>query len=266
MRKRPWHHNAAPHRKLYRTARGADVKRFQIGLNARLEHDPRGHAKLSEDGYFGDQTLHAWKQVRDLIGLPRWLGVTQKAQLNVRQPNTRSKAAVRRSKKCHQQLAAGSDGEKALAYLSRYAGKTESPAGSNDAPFLRAWRTALSMAWMNGQPWCGFACIAAWELGAKHPIPRDTTYTPTIVSRALRGDGFKAVHSTEAKEGDLVVFDFDGGGADHVGLARGPAVGGLIPTCEGNTSSSDAGSQSNGGGVFNRVRPVGLIAVVARPE
>lgn len=165
-----------------------------------------------------------------------------------------------------QETLSGGDGVKAVRYLLGFAGQTESPAGSNDAPFLAKWRVGLpTLSWMRGQPWCGFACRAAWKFGAGKDIPDGVVYTPNIVSWAHAGKYFKAIAPTQAKAGDLVVFDFDGGGADHVGLALGPAVGGMLPTVEGNTSSSNSGSQSNGGGVFKRSRPVGLIAVVARP-
>jgi hypothetical protein len=172
-------------------------------------------------------------------------------------------AAITRRK----QKLGGTPGDHAARYLLRFVGQTESPPGSNDSPFLARWRRDFpTLSWMRGQPWCGFACLAAWFHGANKKLPDGVVYTPNIVNWARSGQGFRAVPATHAQAGDLVVFDFDGGGADHVGLALGPAVGGLIPTVEGNTSSSNSGSQSNGGGVFKRSRPVGLIAVVARPK
>lgn len=171
----------------------------------------------------------------------------------------------RRRKKLAKQGAGG----KAAAYLLGYVGRTESPAGSNDAPFLGAWRRELpSLAWMKGQPWCGFACIAAWQFGAGKRLQDGVVYTPNIVAWARRGEFFTAVSPGNARAGDLVVFNFAGGSpvADHVALALGPARNGVIPTVEGNTSPSTSGSQANGGGVFKRSRPVGLIAVVARPK
>ena len=172
---------------------------------------------------------------------------------------------TRRQKK----LAVQGRGGRAAAYMLGYVGKTESPAGSNDAPFLAAWRAKLpSLAWMKGQPWCGFGCIAAWRFGAGVRLPDGVVYTPNIVAWAQRGEHFTRVAPENARAGDLVVFNFVGGSsiADHVGLALGPARGGLIPTVEPNTSPSNGGHQSNGGGVWKRSRPVGLIAVVARPK
>ncbi len=161
-------------------------------------------------------------------------------------------------------------GDKAADYLLGYVGQTESPAGSNDAPFLRKWEDGLPhnrLDWMiPGQPWCGFAVLAAWYYGAGKLLPDNTVYTPAIVARANSGDGFTRIDPYAAKRGDLVVFDFDGGGADHVGLALGPAKSGSIPTVEGNTSAGDGGSQSNGGGVFQRLRPLNIVVCVARPK
>lgn len=165
-----------------------------------------------------------------------------------------------------------SDGQKAANYLLKYAGQTESPPASNNSPFLRAWEDGLPhdrLDWMiPGNPWCGFACLAAWYYGAGKLLPDGVVYTPNIVAWAHSGQGFRGVRAEDAQAGDLVVFNFPGGNgvADHVGLALGPAHQGSIETVEGNTSSSSGGSQSNGGGVFKRIRPLSQVAVIARPK
>jgi hypothetical protein len=203
----------------------------------------------------------------------RWRAQKKHRVKKVRFWNVRLKRAQKRLVELREELerarAAENSGVQALDYLGGYVGKTESPAGSNDAPFLALWRSKLpTLAWMKGQPWCGFACIAAWEFGAGVRLPDGVVFTPNIVAWANRGEHFVKVDPGNARKGDLVVFNFPGGStmADHVGLARGRAVNGVIPTREGNTSSSDSGSQSNGGGVFDRSRPVAQIAVVARPK
>lgn len=152
-----------------------------------------------------------------------------------------------------------------MKWAASQVGRTEN---NNRAPWLDAWARHYVGSWMVGQPWCGLFCIAAWDHGAKKRLPQGTVYTPNIVSWARNGTYFKLVHSSQAKPGDLVVFNFPGGSgvADHVGLARGPARGGVIPTIEGNTSPGSGGSQANGGGVYKRSRPVGTIAAVARPK
>jgi peptidoglycan hydrolase-like protein with peptidoglycan-binding domain len=65
--------------------------------------------------------------------------------------------------------------------------------------------------------------------------------------------------------GDVVFFDWQGDRvADHVGLVE--QVGdGVVTTIEGNTSRDERGSQSNGGGVFRRVRPLRTVRGFGRP-
>lgn len=205
--------------------------------------------------------------------LSRWRGIRNRRRKRVaahRKAIAKLNASIAKLNltiKRRQDKLSGGPGEKAARYLLGMAGRTESPPGSNDSPFLAQWRKEFpTLAWMKGQPWCGFACIAAWYHGAGKKLPDGVVYTPNIVMWAKAGTHFKAIPPTAAKAGDLVVFDWNPGtGADHVGLALGPAVGGVIPTVEGNTSATNAGSQSNGGGIFKRSRPVGFIAVVARP-
>ncbi|MGI8511789.1 MAG: hypothetical protein ACR2NH_04090 [Solirubrobacteraceae bacterium] len=160
----------------------------------------------------------------------------------------------------------GGAGGKATAWLEHRVGWTEKPAGSNDAPYLANWRNALNMGWMRGQPWCGFACQAAYHYAAHKTLPTDTPSTIAIANRARSGDGYTGVGLRSIQRGDLVVFNFGSGGPKHVGLARGPMSGGVVSCVEANTSPSSSGSQANGGGIFIRSRSAGLIHTVARPR
>ena len=56
---------------------------------------------------------------------------------------------------------------------------------------------------------------------------------------------------SKAKKGDLVILF---GRGQHVGTVRATPTGSTCPTWEGNTSSSNSGSQSNGGGSYKRDR------------
>jgi hypothetical protein len=175
----------------------------------------------------------------------------------------RARAQIAKRRKLIRQ-GSGDPGVKAVRYALRFAGKTESPPGSNDAPFLAAWRAKFpTLAWMKGQPWCGLFCIAAWELGAGKRLPDGTVYTPNIDGGGAYGT---EVSASNARPGDMVVFHFGSGDAKHVGLARGPAKGGVIPTIEGNTAFDNSGSQSNGGAVAIRNRSLGLVLKVVRPN
>lgn len=102
-----WHKNPLPHRRLRRGMQGADVQRFQVGLNARLSHSPY-KLRVKTDGVFGDKTLQAWTKVRWIIGMPEGHPPTPAAQLNTRQPWTRTSAAVKRAKARRSQPVPGS--------------------------------------------------------------------------------------------------------------------------------------------------------------
>lgn len=77
---------------------------------------------------------------------------------------------------------------------------------------------------------------------------------------------------TRPKRYDLVAFDFSGNGVydDHIGWVAwvkkfGPVS--IVHTIEGNTSSGEAGSQADGGGVYRRTRLIrsGTAAYVRVP-
>jgi cell wall-associated NlpC family hydrolase len=96
---------------------------------------------------------------------------------------------------------------------------------------------------------------------AGHPVAKEALqkvsfwplYTPTLdqYARANR-HGLKAVSADNAKPGDGVLFNFDGGVIDHIGMFM-RHEGGNVVTCDGNSSAF--GSQSNGGMCIVRSRP-----------
>lgn len=89
-----------PYRVLRRGMSGKDVELFKRGLNRRLDHIPGGDRyKVRIEGPFDNATLRAWQKVRYYIGLPTDHPPTKQAQLNVRDPDTRRKAAVKRAKR-----------------------------------------------------------------------------------------------------------------------------------------------------------------------
>jgi len=75
----------------------------------------------------------------------------------------------------------------------------------------------------------------------------------------------QAVSKNSLRPGDIVFFDWDrSGDCDHVGIVE--SVGSSrITTIEGNTSSGNSGSQSNGDGVYRRYRTYSQIAKAIRP-
>ena len=98
------------------------------------------------------------------------------------------------------------------------------------------------------------------------PISNSVVYTPSILAAAhARTGGYEGFYAwKDRKPGDLVLFRFPGGSRDpvhHVGIYLGDGY-----TIEGNTSSGNAGDQSNGGGVFKRKRDPSVIVGCARPR
>lgn len=144
-----------------------------------------------------------------------------------------------------------------LAAAAAELGRTEKPPGSNCQPFSKEL----------GRPceaWCAdFVVACLRRSGVK--IPSESAYTPTMFA-GFRAAGM-SVPIAAIQPGDVVFFDFPDRttGIQHVAFAEtapGP-VG--VGTIEGNTSSGDAGSQDNGGGVYRRVRPLRYIVAVGRP-
>jgi hypothetical protein len=160
----------------------------------------------------------------------------------------------------------------AVTFARARRGVTEDPPNSNRGPWVDKFQAAWGPA--RGYAWCGaFAGWAAKKAGLQGLTDR-VLYVPYIIADARKGvNGFeKFVAAKDIQIGDFVCMDFGGSAVvgEHVGIARGPAyrVGEnwYVPTIEGNTSSSDSGSQSNGGGVFDRSRPIGVIVGGARPR
>jgi hypothetical protein len=150
----------------------------------------------------------------------------------------------------------------------------EVPSGSNLGPVI------TGMEQFTGYPvpihttegdkgvyWCG--CCACWIVvhlgGANIPNRMRMGFAPYITADALaHTNGFTAISVHAAAAGDVGSL-WDG---EHVVTVREPVKPGdtMVKTIEGNTSSSD-GSQSNGGEVALKERPISDFdhGIVARP-
>lgn len=87
-------------------------------------------------------------------------------------------------------------------------------------------------------------------------MTQEVRYCPSTEAHAKAGTGgFKewipAFRAAEAPIGSLVLYD-EHGIAGHVGILVERITGERLHTVEGNTSSGPGGSQSNGGGIFER--------------
>jgi hypothetical protein len=118
-------------------------------------------------------------------------------------------------------------------------------------------------------PWCGcFAGVAAIKQGGANISTKIRLgFTPYICQDASNNtNGLTKVAVENTQPGDLVVFDFGTGSAEHVGIAVERYAAGNVTTCDGNTSSVPGGSQSNGGMVAKKIRPANQVFCVARPN
>nr|WP_314638639.1 CHAP domain-containing protein [uncultured Olsenella sp.] len=115
----------------------------------------------------------------------------------------------------------------------------------------------------SGVPYC--AMFVTWVLArAGVSVPGfPSAYCPDIRNAGIRA-GIE-VPKRDARPGDIVLFDWDGGLVDHVGLVESN-MGGHLQTIEGNTSSGSGGSQGNGGVVARRTRSWAVVSTVLRPR
>lgn len=159
-----------------------------------------------------------------------------------------------------------------LAIALKEVGYTERPAGSNRTKYGKWFG-------MDGAAWC--AMYAVWCMNQAgvdlRPHIRNEQYTPSLYTE-LKRIGWKEVSPEAILPGDIILFDFPDNvhRIQHVGFAtEAPRLfrrlqrvlrsKSYVRTVEGNTSSSDHGSQSNGGGVFRRDRKLSYIKRVIRP-
>lgn len=161
-----------------------------------------------------------------------------------------------------------SGAKKAVLAARRHVGVTENPPGSNRGPYPIS-TSQINCIGYDGVAWCGCeVCELAVIIGgADIPLKARLAYTPYIDQDAGNGaNGLSEVSVYAAEPGDIAVFNFGSGGAKHTGLVVGPTVGGYVHCIEGNTSSGTSGSQDNGGGVYERKRPISDVICVARPD
>jgi hypothetical protein len=267
--------------------RGTDV------LNAQRVLADQGYLPASQaDGIFGPVTANAAKAAKWRLGYakrdvtPTYGDALHAYLTGKRKPSMimQQRAKARKPKPQAQTV-----GERAADRMVRWyqAGWKEYPAGTNQVqPLMNLCRELrLSSYYANmGFPWCALgvfvAGLAEGSEAARLAL-RDGKfnglYTPTIRQVAENGAyGLQAISRDSIVKGAGVLFDFGGGNGgevDHVGLALGrpgatvkaggqrwkpPSVDHVV-CVEANTSYDDNGSQSDGGAVAIRIRPLSQI-------
>ena len=128
-------------------------------------------------------------------------------------------------------------------------GNTESPAGSNRTKYGK-WMG------MDGQPWC-MSFVQYCFAMAGYPLPYKTGSCSDLLSWYRKNKPECIVTTPKAR--DIVIYNFG-----HTGILESAATG-TVTVVEGNTSAGAAGSQDNGGGVFQRTRSKTLVQAFIRP-
>ena len=133
----------------------------------------------------------------------------------------------------------------------------------------RYWADRTGQQWLAGPSdsvwWCMlFVSMCLDECGQIDAIGGFSFNTDYTVNQVRKHPEAYFVSVYDARPGDVVIYNWDGGGTDHVGFVEKNLGGGTLQTIEGNTSSGDYGSQSAGNGVWRRVRNHS-IAYVIRP-
>lgn len=247
--------------KVRKKPKGLDVKRLQK------------HLGVTVDGQYGPITARAAKTKARALGVlssTLTVGVTVGVQNLILGHTTQSRSQKRRATK---RAAQNVGPNAAVKWAGQWVGKTESPYGSNTAPWgLTAWQRALGD-WLVGAAWCGVFVGTALKNAGVKGINSRVASVALIIEDAVAGrNGWEKViyrRSTRAgsvtagKRGDAVGLFSE---STHVELIDHPVPGGYA-TIGGNTSPAPgSGSESNGGGVYRRFRSYSDVAYIARPR
>ena len=123
---------------------------------------------------------------------------------------------------------------------------------------------------LNNQPWC--AIFVSWcydQAGLTEKVAAQNKKGFASCDAGLKWftKHNKLISIGDAQEGDIVFFQFDTDAEpDHVGIvAKNMKRLQALRTIEGNTSPSNKGSQSNGGGVYEKKRSYATVMAVVRP-
>jgi hypothetical protein len=231
---------------------------------------------LPDDGDYGPVTasaVAAWKQFN---GYPDTAVNSALTPKDVAYLTLRAKLPPAYERRARERSAETAHGltvpEKAVAEMERWAklGWAEKPPGSNRVPQLvrlAKARGVLPQYQGMGFAWCAFsAFLAALGAGGKTADLMlrkglfNGLYCPAILAEANAGRfGLRTIAPSQAKRGDVVLFDWGPGGdpVDHVGRLVAPPAGGKVKTVDGNSGQDDLQ-------VVLRERPVGLVRAYVR--
>lgn len=128
-------------------------------------------------------------------------------------------------------------------------GYTESPKNSNKTKYGKWYG-------LDGQPWCMMA-VQYWFDKTGFTLPARTASCSALLNWYKKYAPKRIIQNPEPN--DIVIYNFG-----HTGIVESNN-GTTITAIEGNTSSTDAGSQDNGGGVYRKVRNKNVVTAFIRP-
>ena len=127
----------------------------------------------------------------------------------------------------------------------------------------RYWAQKTGQKWLQGPStsiwWCMLFVSMVLDMNGQIDAIGGFSYNTDITLSRNRN---RLVGLANARPGDIVIFNWDGGGTDHVGFVEKNLGNGVLQTIEGNTSSGAAGSQSAGNGVWRRRRSSSIAAII----
>ena len=148
--------------------------------------------------------------------------------------------------------------DRAITWATQQVGTTEAT-GNNDGAKILSWQraTARGEKYLDRAPYCGIGCENACRRAGVHTTSRWAAVAFIEDDARRGGGGFTAWTRDPArvKPGDLVVMY---GRGVHVEIVRRIKAG-VVYTVGFNTSPGITGSQSNGGGVYLRARPMSIV-------
>lgn len=264
---------------LHRGKHGELHRQFQAALNRRLRSRGLEALCVKEDGVTGAKTLEAARKAAWALGalsdtydaITKTSVIPVGVQRMVRNPGRRTTAQQARAKKRMAQMRAqrkrraaaakhehektgGSSRTKAVNAFLAKVGTVEHPPGSNGGGII----SVMEAYWGFGRvAWCGISAgYHAKKFGGVDELRSDVASVAAIENHAKAGHAPYGHWTGDVRSvlpGSLVVI---GGYGVHVCMKVDdhpvPSMG--IKTVEGNTSFSNAGSQSNGGCIAARVR------------
>lgn len=134
-------------------------------------------------------------------------------------------------------------------------GNTEFPANSNKVKY-NTWYWGKEVSGKD-YPWC--MAFVQWcfdQAGLR--LPHLTASCSDLLSWYWKYAPDRVIYG-DPNPRDIIIYNFG-----HTGIVESDAFS-TITAIEGNTSAGDAGSQSNGGGVFRRTRSKTLVTAYIRP-